>query len=173
MDPFHSSAKTVHHAMQGDIQGSEQEREKWKGEADDENDDGEWESERRDRRGRRRGIGRGGVHLPRLRVDVEYIILLQIELEEATGHLGHDGFELSERNVLVVGQVEVLPRLGLLYLLAADGLRHLLLLLDNVDDVTVPIRMAVSVGAAGVEENVVNGVDALRGGGDESVLRLL
>ena len=30
------------------------------------------------------------VYLPRLRVDVEYIILLQIELEEATGHLKHD-----------------------------------------------------------------------------------
>jgi len=42
MHPFHSSAKTVHHATQGDIQGSEQEREKWK-EADGENDGGEWE----------------------------------------------------------------------------------------------------------------------------------
>jgi hypothetical protein len=31
--------------------------------------------------------------------------------------------------------------------------------------------MAVAVGAAGVEEDVVNGVDALRGGGHESVLR--
>ena len=104
--------------------------------------------ERGSRRGRR--IERGKVHVPGLRVDVEYIILLQIELEEATGHLGHDGFELCERDVLVVGQVEVLPRLGLLHLLAADVLRHLLLLLDNVDDVAVTIRMAVSVGAAGI-----------------------
>ena len=129
--------------------------------------------ERGGRRGRRRGIERGKMHSPGLRVDVEYIILLQIELEEATGHLRHDGFELGERNVLVVGQVEVLPRLGLLHLLASDGLRHLLLLLDNVDDVAVPKRMAVSVGAAGIEENVVSGVDALHGGGDESVLGLL
>ena len=90
------------------------------------------------------------MYLPRLGVDVEYIVLLQIELEEATRYLRHNGLELGERNVLVVGQVEVFPRLGLLHLLAADGLRHLLLLLDNVDDVAVPIRMAVSVGAAGV-----------------------
>ncbi len=69
--------------------------------------------------------------------------------------------------------MEVLPRLGLLHLFAADGLRHLLLLLDNIDNVAVAIRMALSVGTAGVEEDVMDGVDALHRGSDESVVRLL
>ena len=50
-------------------------------------------------------------------------------------------------------------------------------LLDDVDDVTDCVRFAssvqASVCAAGVKENVVDGVHALRGVGDKSVLGLL
>ncbi len=117
--------------------------------------------------------GEQRMYVPRLSVDVEHVILLHTELEEAARHLRGGVLELDERDVLVLREVEVLPRLGLLHLFAADGLRHLLLLLDNIDDVAVAIRMALSVGTAGVEEDVMDGVDALHRGSDESVVRLL
>ena len=113
------------------------------------------------------------MHVPRLGVNVEHVVLLYAKLEEAAGHFRRDSFELYERDVLVVGEVEVLPRLSLLDLLATYGLGHFLLLLDNVDDVAVTVRRTLSVRTAGVEEDVVDGVDALHRSGDESVVRLL
>ena len=123
--------------------------------------------------GRQGTKGGGTSHSPSLSVDVEHVILLQIQLEEAARDLRNTGFELGVGDVPVVGQVEVLPGLGLLDLLSTDGLRDLLLLLDDVDDITNSVRLAFSVCAAGVEEDVVDGVDALRGAGDKSVLGLL
>jgi hypothetical protein len=112
-------------------------------------------------------------HLPRLGVDVEHVILLHVELEEATGNLRDTGFELEVGDVLVVGQVEVLPGLGLLDLLTPNGLGDLLLLLDGIEDITITVRLAFTMCAAGVEKNVVDGVDALHWAGDEFVLCLL
>ncbi len=111
--------------------------------------------------------------MPRLGVDVEHVTLLHVELEEATGNLRDTGFELEVGDVLVVGQVEVLPGLGLLDLLTANGLRDLLLLLDGIEDITITVCLAFTMCATGVEKNVVDGVDALHWAGDESVLRLL
>src|SRR6267154_183106 len=112
-------------------------------------------------------------HLPRLGVDVDHVTLLHVELEEATGNLKDMGFELEEGDILVIGQMEVLPSLGLLDLLTANGLRDLLLLLDDIENITITIRLAFTVCAAGVEKDVVDGVDALNWAGDETVLCLL
>ena len=111
--------------------------------------------------------------LPGLGIDVEHVTLLHVKLEEATGDLGDTRFELEVRDVLVIGQLEVLPSLGLLDLLTADGLRDLLLLLDGVDDITKTVCVAFAVRAAGVEEDVVGGLDALHWAGDKPVLGLL
>jgi hypothetical protein len=119
-------------------------------------------------------IGREGIsYTPRLGVDVEHFILLHAELDEAARNLRDTGFELEIGDELVFGQVEVLPGLGLLDLLAPNHLRDLLLLLNNVDNITETIRIALSVHAAGMEEDVVDGVDALHWAGDESVFGLL
>jgi hypothetical protein len=126
--------------------------------------------------GREKGVetGREGIgYTPRRSIDVEHVILLHAELEEAARNLRDTGFELEVGDVLVFGKVEVLPGLGLLDLLAPDHLRDLLLLLDNVDNITDTICVALSMHAAGVEENVVDSVDALHWAGDESVLGLL
>lgn len=112
-------------------------------------------------------------HLPRLGVDIEHVILLYVELDEATRNFGDSGFELEVGDILVVGQLEVLPGLGLLDLLTSDDLRHLLLFLDGIDDITIPVCLTFSKCAASVEKNVVDGVDALHWAGDESVLCLL
>jgi hypothetical protein len=58
----------------------------------------------------------------RVAADVEHVTLLHVKLEEATGNLRDSRFELEVRDVLVVGQLEVLPSLGLLDLLTANGL---------------------------------------------------
>ena len=123
--------------------------------------------------GKREVKGGRRCRSPRLSIDIEHVILLDTELEEAARHLRDTGFELEVRDVLVIGQMEVLPRLGLRDLLAPDGLRDLLLLLDDVDDLTEPIRIAVPVCATGIEEDVVDGADALHGAGDDSVLGFL
>lgn len=112
-------------------------------------------------------------HLPRLGVNVEHVTLLHLELEETARDLRDTGFELEVGDVLVIGQVEVLPRLGLLDLRAPDGLRDLLLLLDGVEDVAIPVRLAFAVRAAGVQKDVVDGVDPVRWPADEPVLCLL
>jgi hypothetical protein len=115
----------------------------------------------------------GGGHVPSLRIDVEHVILLHAEFEEATRDFRNDIFKLEKVDVLVVGQVEILPGFGLLDLLAANGLGHLLLLLDDVEHVAVSERLARAVGPAGVEQDVVDGVDTLHRGGDEPVVCLL
>jgi hypothetical protein len=112
-------------------------------------------------------------HLPRLGVDVEHVILLHVELEEATRNLRDNGFELEVGDVLVIGQVEVIPSLGLLDLLTLNGLCDLLLLLYGIENITITECLAFSVCTAGVEKDVVGGVDALHWAGDESVLCLL
>ena len=112
-------------------------------------------------------------HLPRLGVDVEHVTLLHVKLEEATRNLRDTSFELEVGDILVIRQLEVLPSLGLLDLLTADGLRDLLLLLDSIDNITVTVSIAFTMCAAGVEKDVVDGVDALHWAADESVLGLL
>ena len=131
----------------------------------------------REEEGKAKGVertGREGIsYTPRLGVDVEHVILLHAELDEAARNLRDTRFELEVGDVLVFGQVEVLPSLGLLDLLAPNHLRDLLLLLDNVDNITETISVAFSMHAAGMEEDVVDGVDALHWAGDESVFGLL
>ena len=112
-------------------------------------------------------------HLPRLGVNVEHVTLLHVELEEATGNLRDTGFELEVGDVLVIRQMEVLPSLGLLDLVTPNDLRDLLLLLDSIEDITIAVCVAFTMCAAGVEEDVVDGVDALHWAGDECVLCLL
>src|SRR6266852_2363838 len=132
------------------------------------------ESKRSGKRKKKRRMGeRMSGYLPCLGVDVEHVTRLHVELEEATGNLRDTGFELEEGDVLVVGQLEVLPRLGLLDLLTANGLCDLLLLLDGIEDITITVCIAFSMCATGVEKDVVGGVDALQWTGDESVLCLL
>ena len=135
-----------------------------------------WNGGKRGEGGNWETRSKGGVETsrsPRLSIDIEHVILLDIELEETARDLRDTGFELEVGDVLVVGQMKVLPRLGLRDLLAADGLRDLLLLLDDIDDVAESVRIAVPVRAAGVEEDVVDGADALNGPRDDSVLGLL
>ena len=110
---------------------------------------------------------------PRLSVAIEKAILLDTDLEEATQSLRHTRFELEVADVLVLGQTEVLSRLRLRNILATNRLRDLLLLLDNVNDVAEPVRVTAPMCATGVEEDVVDGADALYGTGDSSALGLL
>jgi len=112
-------------------------------------------------------------HVRSLSVDVEHVVLLYAELEEAARDLRHGDLEFDIGDVLVVGQVEVLPRLGLLDLLTANNLRDLLLLLDDVNNVAVSECLALAVGAAGVEKHIVDGVYALDGSRNEPVVCLL
>ena len=135
----------------------------------------EKESKRNGKWTRKENGGMSGwmSHLPRLGVDVEHVTLLHVELEEATRNLRDTRFELEVGDVLVIGQVEVFPRLGLLDLLTPDGLGDLLLLLDSIEDITITVCIAFSMCAAGVEKDVVDGVDALHWAGDELVLGLL
>ena len=110
---------------------------------------------------------------PRLGVDVKHVTLLHIELEQTARNLRDIVLELEIGDVLVVGQMEVLPGLCLLDLLTPNGLRDLLLFLDRVDNITIPICVAFSMFAAGVDKDVVDGLDALRWAIDDCVLCLL
>ena len=58
-------------------------------------------------------------------------------------------------------------------MLTGLGLLDLFTLLDDVNNIAKPVRLAFSVCVAGLEEDVVDSVDALRWTGDKSALGLL
>src|SRR5216684_7833150 len=124
--------------------------------------------------GRERGKGEGASHLPRPSEDVEHVTLLNVELEETTRNLKNTRLELEVGDVLVVGQVKVSPGLGLLDFLTPNDLCDLLLLLDDVDYVTITISVAFSMYRASVVKNVKDGVDPThcQWASDDSVLCL-
>jgi hypothetical protein len=128
----------------------------------------EWKVEERGGRGK----GERASHLPRLSVDVEHVTLLNVELEETARNLKNTRLELEVGDVPVVGQVKVSPSLGFLDFLTPNDLCDLLLLLDDVDYVTITKSVAFSMYKASVVKDVKDGVDAIPWPSYDSVLCL-
>jgi hypothetical protein len=103
-------------------------------------------------------------------VNIEDLALLEAELDETLAHVDGAVLDLNKVEPLVLGELEVLPRLLLEDLLAVDHLLDVLLLLDGGDDIAPAEGVAGAVGAGVVEEDVGDGGDALLGALDEGVL---
>ncbi|KAJ7734645.1 hypothetical protein B0H16DRAFT_1695826 [Mycena metata] len=80
--------------------------------------------------------------------------------------------QLDVGDVLVPAELKVLPLLRLLHLLAVNSLGNLLRLLVHVDDIAPAECVAGAVGPGDILKNVVYGVDAGEGLGDESRRRV-